>query len=157
LAADLTEYGKRLSPRLLFEGPPPFEKIFDDHGIYLKGLLGREVDQAVAHFRGKVATEDDEANDAGLPAQTLVNLLVHVGQLDAAIDVAAKHLAGLPDSALSCPSLAQLCLRAGQPGRLAELARARNDLVTFTAALLQSHSSAAQPTDGRPQPVSIAS
>jgi hypothetical protein len=157
LAADLTEYGKRLSPRLLFEGPPPFEKIFDDHGIYLKGLLGREVDQAVAHFRGKVATEDDEANDAGLPAQTLVNLLVHVGQLDAAIDVAAEHLAGLPDSALSCPSLAQLCLRAGQPGRLAELARARNDLVTFTAALLQSHSSPAQPTDGRPQPVSIAS
>jgi hypothetical protein len=142
LAADLTEYGKRLSPRLLFEGPPPFEKIFDDHGIYLKGLLGIEVDQAVAHFRGKVAAGDVDDNEASIPAQTLVSLLIHVGELDAAIDVAAEHLAGLPESALSCPSLAQLCLRAGQPARLAQLARAQKDLVTFTAALIQTHSGA---------------
>jgi hypothetical protein len=140
LAADLTEYGKRLSPRLLFEGQPPFEKIFDDHGIYLKGLLGQDVAQAVAHFRGKVIASADEENDASIPAQTLVNLLVHVGELDAAIDMAAEHLAGLPESALSCPSLAQLCLRAGQSVRLAQLARAQKDLVTFTAALLQTHS-----------------
>ncbi len=44
LAADLTEYGRRLSPRLLFDGPPPFEKIFDDHGIYLAALLGQDVE-----------------------------------------------------------------------------------------------------------------
>jgi len=142
LAADLTEYGKRLSPRLLFEGPPPFEKIFDDHGIYLKGLLGQEVDQAVAHFRGKVAVGGAVENDPSIPAQTLVNLLVHAGELDAAIDVAADHLAGLPESALSCPSLAQLCVRAGQPARLAEVAREQEYLVIYTAALLQTHSDA---------------
>jgi hypothetical protein len=87
-----------------------------------------------------VANGDALENDASVPAQTLVNLLIHVGQLDAAIDVAALHLAGLPESSLSCPSLAQLCLRAGQPARLAQLARAQKDLVTFTAALLQTHS-----------------
>ena len=45
LAVDLTEYGRRLSPRLTFEGPPPFEKIFDDHRIYLRALLGQDVAQ----------------------------------------------------------------------------------------------------------------
>ena len=38
LAADLTEYGRRLSPRLLFDGPPPFQQIFPDYGIYLRAL-----------------------------------------------------------------------------------------------------------------------
>ena len=141
LAADLTEYGRRLSPRLLFEGPPPFEKIFDDHGIYLRALLGHGVGQAIAHFQGKLTAEiDGEADACLLPAQTLVNLLVHVGQVDAAIDVASDHLAGLPDSALACPSVAQLCQRAGQPERLARIARDQGDFVTFTAALLQSRS-----------------
>jgi hypothetical protein len=138
LAADLTEYGRRLAPRLLFDGPPPFEKIFDDHRIYLKALLGHDVDQAIAHFQGKITPDNDQETDACLPAQTLVNLLVHVGQLGAAIDVAKEHLAGLPDSALACPSVAQLCQRAGQPERLARIARDQGDLVTFTAALLQS-------------------
>jgi hypothetical protein len=123
----------------LFEGPPPFEKIFDDHGIYLKGLLGKDVDQAVAHFRGKLAAGASDENSS-VSAQTLVNLLVEVGELDAAIEVAAEHLAGLPESALACPTVAQLCIRAGQPARLAQLARAQKDLVTFTAALLQSYS-----------------
>jgi hypothetical protein len=137
LAADLTEYGRRLSPRLLFEGPPPFEQIFDDHGIYLHGLLGHEVDQAITHFQGKITAENNAGNDASLPAQTLVNLLAHVGQIDAAIDVAAQHLANVPESALACPSIAQLCERAGQPDRLARIARDQGDLVTFTAALLE--------------------
>lgn len=73
-----------------------------------------------------------------LPAQTLVNLLVDVGQVEAAIDVAAEHLGGVPDSALQCPSAAQLCQRAGQPQRLAQIARDQNDLVSFTAGMLAS-------------------
>ena len=53
LAADLTEYGRCLSPRLVFEGAPPFEHIFEDHGVYLKALLGRDAEIAVAHFQRK--------------------------------------------------------------------------------------------------------
>jgi hypothetical protein len=137
LAVDLTEYGKRLSPRLVFDGPPPFEKIFEDHGIYLKALLGHDAGRAIDHFRGKLAAGNDEESDALVPAQTLVNLLLHAGQLDAAIDVAAEHFAGVPEGALGCPGIAQLCLRAGQPERLVRIAREQGDLVTFTAALLQ--------------------
>ena len=138
LAADLTEYGRRLSPRLQFDGPPPFQQIFDDHGIYLRALLGRDVEPAIAHFRQKLNGDGDLMSDDCMPAQTLVNLLVDVGQVEAAIDVAAEHLGGVPDSALVCPSAAQLCQCAGQPQRWARIARNQNDLVGFTAAMLAS-------------------
>ena len=119
LAVDLTEYGRRLSPRLLFDGPPPFEKIFDDYGIYLRALLGEDVSRAIAHFREKLTPRDDAETDPAGAAQTVVNLLDRAGRLDEAIDVAAEYLAGIPQSALACPGVAQLCLRAGQPERLA--------------------------------------
>jgi hypothetical protein len=136
LAVDLTEYGRRLSPRLQFEGPPPFERIFDDHGIYLAALLGRDVEAAIDHFRSKLEPNERESGEAAIPAQTLVNLLVRLDRLDAALDVASEYLAGLPDSALFCPGVAQLCQRTGDPLRLAAIARDQRDLVNYTAALL---------------------
>jgi hypothetical protein len=137
LAADLAEYGRRLSPRLQFEGVPPFERIFDDHLIYYRALLGREVDEAIAHFRGKLAhpAEDDPARN--LPAQVLVDLLARLNRLEEAIDVASEYLSGVPEGALVCPSLAELCQRAGRPDRLAELARGFGNPVTFLAGRLQ--------------------
>jgi hypothetical protein len=136
MAVDLTEYGRRLSPRLQFDGPPPFERIFEDHGIYLGALLGRDVEGAIAHFRSKVIPGDRESGETAIPAQVLVNLLVRLGRLDAALEVATESLAGLPDSALSCPSVAQLCQRTGDSHRLAVIARDHRDLVNYTAALL---------------------
>jgi hypothetical protein len=137
LAVDLTEYGRSLAPRLQFEGPPPFQRVFDDHRVYLRALLGQEVDSAIAWFRSKLDTnEAGLGSDPTMPAQVLVNLLVRVGRLDLAIDVAAEHLAGIPESALTCPTTAQLCQRAGEPGRLVEIAREHGDLVDFTAGLL---------------------
>jgi hypothetical protein len=142
LAVDLTEYGRRLSPRLVFDGPPPFEKIFEDHGVYLKALLGREVNQAVDHFRAKFndagADGGDDDRDDVATAQMLVNILARAGRTDEAIEIASEHFAGIPEGALGCPGVTTLCVGAGQIERLARLARARGDLVTFTAALLAS-------------------
>jgi hypothetical protein len=142
LAADLTEYGRRLSPRLVFEGAPPFEHIFEDHGIYLKALLGRDREIAVAHFERKLSKATEEEGEPASAAQVLVNLLLKCGKTDAAIDVAAAHLAGIPESALACPSLGELCQNAGQSERLAQVAREIGDLVSFTAARLSSRSDA---------------
>ncbi len=135
-AVNLTEYGRRLSPRLQFDGPPPFERIFDDHRLYLGALIGRDVEAAIAHFRDKLSRCEPESGEASIPAQTLVVLLVRLGRIDEAIEVASQYLAGLPDSALFCPGVAQLCQRAGEPDRLAAISRDRHDLVNFTAALL---------------------
>ena len=70
LAVDLTEYGRRLSPRLLFEGPPPFEKIFDDYGIYLRALKGEDVAAAIDHFRQKLTPRDDVETDPSRPLRS---------------------------------------------------------------------------------------
>jgi hypothetical protein len=140
LAVDMTEYGRCLSPRLVFEGSPPFERTFEDFGVYLKALLGRDVEAAIAHFQKKMSQEVQEDGEAVPAAQVLVNLLERAGKLDAAIDVAAAHLAGMSESVLSCASLAQLCQRAGQAGRLAAVSREHGDLVTFTAARLEESS-----------------
>ena len=68
-AVDLTAYGRCLSPRLVFDGSPPFDKIFDDHGVYLSALIGREPDIAVAHFRRKLGEEIEPARRKAIPCR----------------------------------------------------------------------------------------
>jgi len=138
LADELAAYGRNLSDRHKYEGESPFEQIYEDHGRYLGALIGRDVDAALAHFRAKLPAPDPEPRpEESLPAQVLIRLLVRLDRLDEAIDVAAEHLRGVPESALFCPSLAQLCHRANRPDRLAPLARSDGDLVNYAAAILQ--------------------
>lgn len=139
LAVELAEYGRRLSPRYRYEGEPPFENAYDDYAVYLRGLLGEDADTAIAHFRAKIQPADpDNVSPAGtLPAQILVRLLEHLGRLDEAIEVAAEHLADVPEGMLACPSLPSLCARAGRIDRLSAIARERGDLVLYVASILQ--------------------
>lgn len=136
LAVELTDYGRNLSDRHKYDGDPPFERLYEDHGIYLRALLGEDIDAAIAHFHEKLPVPDPDGMGDTLPAQVLVRLLVRVGHLDDAIEVSAVHLAGAPDSALICPPLSQLCERARRPDRLAQIARERGDLVHYAAAIL---------------------
>ena len=119
LALDLAEYGRRLSPRLQFEGAPPFERTFDDYRLFLKALLGEDQDAAIAHFRTKADAARGDDFESSLPAQVLVTLLARVGKLDEAIELASDRLAHLPEAALTCPGIAELCQRAGRLDRLA--------------------------------------
>lgn len=139
LAIDLTEYGRRLSPRLQYDGTPPFEHVFDDHRLYLKAIRGRDVDEGVAHFRAKLAEVEATSDDpeSTLPAQVLVNLLLRLERWDDAIDVAETSLASIPESMLVCPSIAELCQRAGRMDRLAEIAGRTDQPVHYLAARIQ--------------------
>lgn len=154
LALELAEYGRKLSPRHRYESDPPFEDIYEDHAVLLKGLLGQDPDRALAHFRAKLGPAPDPAEDQlasdpseSLPAQVLVRLLERLDRVDEAIDVASSHLSGLPEAALGlgCPSLTQLCRKAGRLDRLAESARARGDYVTYAAARLGHETISAAP------------
>ena len=55
MALEMAEYGQRLDAMFHFRGDPPFrEYLSSTHAVYLRALLGEEVNAAVAHFRGKV-------------------------------------------------------------------------------------------------------
>ncbi len=138
LALDLTEYGRRLSDRHRYEGDPPFDAHYEDHAVYLKAILGRDVDSAIAHFRAKLPPLEagQGPRDEAVAAQVLVRLLDRLGRPEEAIEVAVGHLAHLPESALGCPGVAQLCRALGRLDRLAAVARDQGDLVQYTSALL---------------------
>ncbi len=138
LALDLTEYGRRLSDRHRHEGDPPFDDHHEDHARYLGALLGRDVDAAIAHFRAKLPDREGDLNprDEAIAAQVLVRLLDRLGRPGEALEVAVERLAHLPESALGCPGVAQLCRTLGRLDRLAAVARDQGDLVQYTSALL---------------------
>lgn len=136
LAIGLTDYGQNLSERHRYEGDPPFEDHYGDHAVYLRALLGQNVEEAIVHFQSKLPAPDPDGRDEAIAAQVLVRLLVRIGRTEDAIEIAAEHLAQLPDSALACPGVAQLCQSLGRLDRLAEIARGRGDLVNYTAARL---------------------
>jgi hypothetical protein len=138
LAIGLTDYGRNLSERHRYEGDPPFEDHYGDHAIYLQAILGQDVEAAIAHFLAKLPEPDPDGRDEAIAAQILVRLLARLGRTGEALDVAAEHLAHLPDAALACPTLTQLCQTLGRLDRLAEIARARGDIVNYAAALLSS-------------------
>ena len=136
LAVGLTDYGRNLSERHRYEGDPPFEDHYADHAVYLRAVLGQDAEAAIARFRSKLPAPDPDSRDEAIEAQVLVRLLVRLTRLEEALDVAADYLAHLPDSALACPSVAELCRTLGRLDRLAEIARGRGDLVNYAAAKL---------------------
>jgi hypothetical protein len=135
-AVELTEYGKRLSDRHKYAGDPPFERVYEDHGLYLRALLGHDQDEAIRHFREALPPPDPDGDGETFVAQILVRLLVRLNRLDEAIEVSADHLAGVPEGMLMVPGLSQLCERAGRMDRLAEVARALGDPVRYASAIL---------------------
>jgi len=136
MAVELADYGTHLSKMFSFHGDPPFEGGFKDYGIYLRALIGEQMEEAVAHFRDKIASCNRE-NAGPAPAQTLVALLARLGRYDEAIAVSIEHLRDVDPNQLFCPSVFQLCQAAGDYRRLRSLARERGDLLHFAAAALE--------------------
>ena len=136
LAAEIADYGLHLAPMFHYKGDPPFENVYEGHGIYLRALLGQNRDAAIAHFRRKLAEGDPNEVGTG-PAQALVGLLARLKRYPEAIEFSLDHLRDADPSQLACPSLLQLCQLAGDYVQLRELAQEQGDLLSFAAASLQ--------------------
>jgi hypothetical protein len=148
LALELCAYGERLPARFRYRTDPPFENQYRDYAIYLKVLLGRETEAGIAHFRAKAEAADPQ--EVGTyPAQVLVTLLDRIGQTREAIAVFQRYLAHADPQQLSCPSLAELCQRVGDYAALVEVSRQREDLLNYTAGLLQASVNSRQDREGR--------
>ena len=132
MAVELAEYGTHLASTFQFRGDPPFEEGFTDYRIYLRSLMGEGVDEAISHFRRKLAesTSDDVTK---MTAQVLVALLARLGRYEQAITISLEYLADTEAGQLFCPSVFQLCQMAGDYVRLRKVARERQDLLHFVA------------------------
>ena len=136
LAVDLTEYGRRLAPQFQFQAEPPFADFYPSHGLFLRALLGQDVEQAVAYFRQRA--EETNADEEGAGAiEFHVALLDRVGRHQEAFDEAVRLT---PKSATPmgiAPTLMELAERSGRFDRLMEICRQRDDPIGFTAGLLR--------------------
>jgi hypothetical protein len=65
-----------------------------------------------------------------------VNLLLKLGRDDEALAAAKRFLRGAHGRRLTCPSLAELCQKAGDYRAFADVARENGDPVHFLAGLL---------------------
>jgi len=136
MAVELAEYGAHLASTFQFRGDPPFEDGFIDYGLYLRALMGDRVDEAVAHFRRKLA-ESSTDDVTKVTAQVLVGLLARLGRYEQAIAISLEHLSNADHNQLFCPSVFQLCQMAGDYARLRKVARDRQDLLYFVAGALE--------------------
>lgn len=133
---ELTEYGKQLSEMFQTQGEAPFENLYEDFGIYLRALLGEDVDGAIRHFRGKLeAYSPDEVGS--YPAQMVVKFLVRLGRTGEAVEIFERFLTDADPQYLSCPDLLQLHQLGRKYAELQTMARQRGDLLSFTAAMVQ--------------------
>jgi hypothetical protein len=122
-----------------FRGNPPFEDVYEDYGIYLRALLGKNVDEAIAHFHNKMEkSEPNEPNSS--VAQVLVGFLARLSRYREAIEVSRQYLAQLDSSQLSCPSVLQLCQMAEDYEQLMKFSKEQGDLLAFAAGALQTTS-----------------
>jgi hypothetical protein len=90
-------------------------------------LLGKDTDEHLSYFRQNLAAGTDVA-------QVLVMLLARLERYREALDVFMEHLGGEDPAYLRCPGAIELALEAGEIARMAEVARERQDIVSYAAA-----------------------
>jgi hypothetical protein len=140
LVRQMCAYGQRISPRLQYQADPPFQDSYRDYGIYLDVILGENVEAGIGHFRQRAEQADPES-DGTYPAEVYVNLLLRLERVPEALAAARKLLIHADGRRLSCPSVQELCRRAGDYRALAEVAKEQGDPVHYLAGLIAGNGS----------------
>jgi hypothetical protein len=135
LARELCAYGARLADRFRQPADPPFEDLYGSHDAYLGTISGEDEAGGLNYFRQQAEQADPETVGT-YPAEVYVNLLLKLGHEDEALAAAKRFLRGAFGRRLTCPSVAELCQKAGDYRAFAEVARENSDPVHFLAGLL---------------------
>jgi hypothetical protein len=138
LAADLTEYGRRLGTPYQFQTEEPFGEPYVAHGLFYRAQLGQQVDEALAYFGDKARTLDREEHGTG-PAEVYVALLARIGRPAEALAAAAELIPAGAQTAGFAPSLLELARAAGRYDKLLDVCREREDVLAFAAGLAESN------------------
>jgi hypothetical protein len=134
MARELCAYGKHLAPTLQYPGQTPFDHTYEDVDRYLAVLLGKNVEEGLAHFKSKI-TADPEGPDA-LSAAVLVKLLMRIDRPREALEIAKEYLAQEDERQLPCPGPFELAVKLKDYDAFAAAAQKRHDPVHFLAGLI---------------------
>ncbi|HEX5102514.1 MAG TPA: hypothetical protein VFV87_01805 [Pirellulaceae bacterium] len=139
MALDLTEYGRRLSQQFQYQGDEPFADIYPANALYFQALLGENIEEAIEHFKSKAEMLDPQYH--GYAAiETYVDLLARLGRHDQALAAAVKHGVTSIQPLGNAPPLVDLAQKSGQFQSVLDHCRAKEDVLGFAAALVQSSS-----------------
>ncbi|MBI1904157.1 MAG: hypothetical protein HYS13_23935 [Planctomycetia bacterium] len=134
LAVGLAEYGRRLSAQFQYAGEEPFADPYVSHGLYFQALLGQKVDEALSYFAEKATLSKEEHGTA--PLEVYVALLAQVGRHAEAQAAAETMPAGVAPLGFA-PHMLELARSSGDYDRLLKFTRGREDLLGFTAGLVE--------------------
>lgn len=136
LALDLTQYGRRLHPQFQYPGEEPFLDLYPSSLAFFRALLGEQVDAGIRYFTQK-ADSVDRSQYGNIASEVLIDLLSRVGRHEAALQEFAKRLPADARLMGIAPSMLELSQRLGSFSKMRELCVQRNDLLGYTAALIQ--------------------
>ncbi|MFK7770210.1 MAG: hypothetical protein AB8B55_23570 [Mariniblastus sp.] len=136
LACQLAKYGTGLAEDFCYPGSPPFENTYQDHLVYFRALVGKDVDEAVAHFEKKI-TADASEEFGPVVEETFVDFLVRLGKTEQAISFATEKLLGKHDSLGIAPNVLNFASTSSELKKLMEYYQAENDLLGFGVCLLK--------------------
>src|SRR5262245_32035245 len=137
LALDLTEYGRRLSQQFQYHGDEPFADTYPANALFFGALLGENVQEALDYFQTKAELLDPQHH--GYAAiETLVDLLARLGRHAEALAAAVKFEVGSIQPLGNAPPLVELARKSGEYSSVLAHCRQKQDLLGFTAALVQS-------------------
>jgi hypothetical protein len=137
MAFDLTEYGRRLSQQFQYQGDEPFAEVYPANALYFQALLGENVDQAIDYFKTKAEMLDPQYHGYAA-VETLVDLLSRLGRHGEALAAAVKHGITSIQPLGNAPPLVELAQKSGQFQPVLDHCRAKEDVLGFAAALVQS-------------------
>lgn len=136
LALDLCHYGRHLHPQFQYPGEEPFLDLYPASLAFFGALLGQQVDAGIRYFMQK-ADSVDRRQYGNVAIEVLIDLLSRVGRHEAAMDEFARRLP--VDARLMgiAPSMLELSQRLGSFDKMRTLCAQRDDVLGFTAALVQ--------------------
>jgi hypothetical protein len=136
LALDIAEYGRRLHPQFQYPGEEPFLDLYPASLAFFRALLGEQVDAGIRYFTQK-ADSVDRTQYGNIAVEVLIDLLSRVGRHAAALQEFARRMPADARLMGIAPSMLELSQRLGSFDTMRELCVQRNDLLGFTAALIQ--------------------
>ena len=144
LALDLTQYGRHLHPQFQYPGEEPFLDLYPASSAFFRAILGDQVDAGIRYFTQK-ADAVDRRQFGNIAVEVLIDLLSRVGRHEAALQEFARRLPADARLMGIAPSMLELSQRMGSFDAMRDLCVQRDDLLGFTAALIQPETAQVQP------------